>query len=316
MMLSWIMGSTRTATADLRRPRSSGQFNLWVRYMDALVLAGVTFVLGIATNWTATRRTLALQYDTELRRERLKAYGELWLRLEALNKYGRSSPHLSRSDTEKLVADLKQWYFRVGGIYLSETTRDDYFALQDALQHVLAAFGDDDGGLAATDDAAFEFVRLRASRLRTSLTRDVGTRKTLKLRGEPNRPPLPSELGPVWQDPDHTRITLSRRRSLRLGGWQLGRPVAVRQLSGPSSAKWANMRWDNDAWAIVADRNEDGEIRQRQLRLEPDRLVEGPRGWTATAEDQHVRPVSWTRVSGDKRIGKMAATPDRHSRRS
>ena len=81
---------------------------------------------------------------------------------------------------------------------------------------------------------AFEFVRLRSSRLRTSLTRDVGTRKTLKLRGEPNRPPFPSELGPVWQDAEHTTITLSRKRSMRLGGWQLGRPVTVSQPSGPA----------------------------------------------------------------------------------
>ena len=259
--------------------------------MDALLIAGVTFVLGIATNWTATRRTLALQYDTELRRERLHAYAELWSRLEVLNKYGRSSLQLSRFDTEKLVAELKQWYFRVGGIYLSEPARDDYFALQDALQHALAS--------SPSDDAAFEFVRLRASRLRTSLTRDVGTRKTLKLRGEPNRPPLPSELGPVWQDSDHTTITLSPRRSLRLGPWQLGRPVAVSRPSGPGGAKWANLRWDNDAWAILGERRENGAVHQRELLLEPNRLVEGPRGWTP--RHGQPRPVVWTRPARDPR---------------
>lgn len=88
--------------------------------MDALLIAGVTFVLGIATNWTATRRTLALQYDTELRRARLEAYGKLWAQLETLNKYGRASSRLSRVDTENLVTALKHWYFRDGGIYLSE----------------------------------------------------------------------------------------------------------------------------------------------------------------------------------------------------
>jgi len=45
--------------------------------MDAFFLAVVTFVLGVVTNWSTTRRTLALQYDTELRRERLQAYAEL-----------------------------------------------------------------------------------------------------------------------------------------------------------------------------------------------------------------------------------------------
>src|SRR4051794_26383693 len=98
--------------------------------MDAVLLAGLTFVLGIATNWATTRRTLALQYDTELRRERLAVYSDLWSRLEVLNKYGRPSSRLSRVDTERLVADLKRWYFQVGGIYLSEPTRNDYFALR------------------------------------------------------------------------------------------------------------------------------------------------------------------------------------------
>jgi len=54
--------------------------------MDAVLLAGLTFVLGIATNWATSRRTLALQYDTELRRERLAVYADLWSRLEVLNK--------------------------------------------------------------------------------------------------------------------------------------------------------------------------------------------------------------------------------------
>src|SRR3954468_17857938 len=149
--------------------------------MDAVLLAGLTFVLGIATNWATTRRTLALQYDTELRRERLAGYSDLWSRLEVLNKYGRPSSRLSRVDTERLVADLKRWYFQVGGIYLSEPTRNDYFALQDALQHALAtARVCDDAELEAAEDAAFEFIRVRSSRLRTSLTRDVGTRKVLK----------------------------------------------------------------------------------------------------------------------------------------
>src|SRR4051794_3392604 len=190
--------------------------------MDAVLLAGLTFVLGIATNWATTRRTLALQYDTELRRERLEVYADLWSRLEVLNKYGRASSRLSRTDAETLVDDLKRWYFQVGGLFLSEPTREDYFALQDALQHALATSRRDSAGLAAADDAAFEFVRVRSSRLRTSLTRDVGTRKTLKLRGEPNRPPLPSQLG-RWHDSEETTITLSRRRRLRLGSRRLGR---------------------------------------------------------------------------------------------
>ena len=265
--------------------------------MDAVLLASLTFVLGLATNWATTRRTLALQYDTELRRDRLKVYAELWSRLEVLNKYGRSSTRLSRVDAEKLVRELKQWYFQVGGIYLSEPARDDYFALQDALEHAIAtATRRGSGSLESTDDAAFEFVRLRSSRLRTSLTRDVGTRKVLKLRGEPNRPPLPSELGPAWEDAEKTTITLSRKRSLRLGSRYLGRAVAVSKPTGPAGSRWAGMRWDNDAWAILAVREDDGKRNQRQLLLEPDRLVEGPAGWNPGTEKDQPPPSIWKRV--------------------
>ena len=264
--------------------------------MDAVFLAGLTFVLGIATNWATSRRTLALQYDTELRRERLAVYADLWSRLEVLNKYGRTSARLSRVDTERLVGELKRWYFQAGGIYLSEPTRNDYFALQDALQHALATARADHAELESAGDEAFEFVRLRSSRLRTSLTRDVGTRKVLKLRGEPNRPPLPSELGPRWQDPENTTIALSRRPSLRLGSRQLGRPVAVSEPSGPARGKWTDMRWDNEAWAILAVRVEDGKRYERQLLLESNRLVEGPAGWYPGAEQEQLPPVTWTRA--------------------
>jgi hypothetical protein len=263
--------------------------------MEAVVLAGLTFVLGIATNWATSRRTLALQYDTELRRERLAVYAELWSRLEVLNKYGRESPRLSRVDAEKLVRELKQWYFQVGGIYLSQPARNDYFALQDALQHAVATASSEAASLASADDAAFEFVRVRSSRLRTSLTRDVGTRKVLKLRGDPTRPPLPSELGPVWEDAEETKITLSRRPALRLGGRYLGRAVAVSKPSGPARRKWANMRWDNEAWAIRADRQENGRRHQRQLLLESGRLVEGPDGWQPGAEEEQPPPALWKR---------------------
>jgi hypothetical protein len=263
--------------------------------MDAVLLAGLTFALGIATNWATSRRTLALQYDTELRRERLAVYADLWARLEVLNKYGRESDRLTRVDAQRLVTELKRWYFQVGGIYLSVAARTDYFALQDALQHALVTARSEGAEQRSAGEAELEFVRVRASRLRTSLTRDVGTRKALKLRGDPARPPLPSELGPHWHDGEQTKITLARRRALRLGGRLLGRPVVVSAPSGPESAKWTDMRWDNDAWAILATREEHGERHRRQLLLESDRLVEGPVGWDPAAGSEPPPPVAWER---------------------
>jgi hypothetical protein len=151
--------------------------------MDAVLLAGVTFFLGVATNWVTTRRTLVLQYDTDLRRDRLMAYTALWALLEDLNKYGPAPKRLSLVQVERLATDLTRWYFQVGGIYLSEPTRDVYFALQDALEDARTSLRRSEGGVPAVEGAAFESLRERGSRLRTSLTRDVGTRKQLMVRG-------------------------------------------------------------------------------------------------------------------------------------
>ena len=85
------------------------------------------------------------------------------------------------------AADLTRWYFQVGGIYLSEPTRDDYFALQDALEDARTSLDRSEGEAMAAEGAAFEFLRERGSALRTSLTRDVGTRKQLMIRGRPAR---------------------------------------------------------------------------------------------------------------------------------
>ena len=155
--------------------------------MDAVLLAGLTFLLGVATNWVTTRRSLVLQFDTELRRDRLKAYTALWALLESLNKYGPAPRRLTLPQAERLAADLTRWYFQVGGLYLSEATRDEYFALQDALEDARETMRRSEGELPAVEGAEFEALRERGSRLRTSLTLDVGTRKQLMVRGRPAR---------------------------------------------------------------------------------------------------------------------------------
>jgi hypothetical protein len=237
--------------------------------MTAALLAGLTFILGIGTNWWTTRRALVMQYDADLRRDRLQAYVKLWAELKPLNKYGSDPPHLSRDAVETMADALTKWYFEVGGIYLSVPARQDYFALQDALQQILAA-----GPSADIGEPAREFVRLKASRLRTGITRDVGTRKSLKLRGDPSPPPDKHLLG-TFDGGNGREITITRP-------WhRLGRGVKVSGLEDPE--------WDGDAWAIRA--NPDGE--PRQFLLDERGLVEGPVGWEP--DEPQVPPAVWER---------------------
>lgn len=124
------------------------------------------------------RRELEYKYDTDLRDKRIPQYLALWKLLEDLAKYARPK-QLTFDDLYKLTASLRQWYFEQGGLFLSEKSRDTYFALQDAIKEVLDVKGQ--SGEATVDEATYEDLRKSGSDLRTELTRDVGTRKSPKL---------------------------------------------------------------------------------------------------------------------------------------
>jgi hypothetical protein len=238
--------------------------------MTATVLAaGLTFILGIATNWWTTRRALVMRYDADLRRERLQAYVKLWAHLEALNKYGSRAPDLARYEAGKLADALTHWYFSVGGIYLSVPARQDYFALQDALQQFLAT--------ETIKEAEREFVRVKASRLRTSITRDVGTRMPLKLRGD--RSPRPGkDLFGTFHGGDGREITISRP------WYRFGRGVHVGHTDALEDVGWVS-----DAWTISA--KHDG--KKREFLLDSRGLIEGPVGWKP--DDKQGPPRIWER---------------------
>ena len=131
----------------------------------SLLTALVTFVLtGTATYFT-TRRNLQLQFDASLRDLRIDVYKKLWEDLSVLAKYARTKERLSTADARSLSAALRRWYFKEGGLFLSEATRGDYFALQDGLELIgrrdRTAEGHEDSLLS---DAEFEFLRAREPR--------------------------------------------------------------------------------------------------------------------------------------------------------
>ena len=146
-------------------------------------LVGVLLTAVITAIATAAkvRRDLEADYDLALRNERLAAYRELWRRLEPLAKYFRAEEVTYRR-LQRLGTDLRSWYFHTGGIYLTAHSRDAYFHLQDGLRDSVEARGEElDREL---DPHAFEDLRERSSRLRTSLVSDVRTRRESALADE------------------------------------------------------------------------------------------------------------------------------------
>ncbi len=150
--------------------------------MEKSTIAGIVGALvgAIATYLVAIlklRRELEYKYDTDLRDKRIPEYLELWKLLEVLAKYARPK-QLTFDDLSKLSASLRQWYYEKGGLFLSDKSRDVYFALQDEIK---AALDHGNSLHSGVDEPTFEKLREAGSALRTALTQDVGTRKPPRL---------------------------------------------------------------------------------------------------------------------------------------
>jgi hypothetical protein len=245
----------------------------------AIVTAVVSAVLGGAATYFAARRDLQLKFDDSLRDLRIGAYKDLWQKLELLAKYGRPNP-LAKSEAQGLRDDLRNWYFRTGGLVLSTQTRQDYFALLDALELVIVASDKTVGG---RDD---EFLRVLGSRLRTAMTRDVGTRRTFVFRGDEERDPSPIKSGTYVEQGGTARLVVSATRRLdfrRRPRFEL--PYAGQGLS-----------WDAARRELVARVPAQGkEAEDRLFILEGEQIVEGPKGWERGEERRRGASRIWER---------------------
>ena len=143
------------------------------------------------------RKDLEARYDASLRDLRLKVYVELWALLKPLAAFG-SQDYPGRGELDDLAAQLRDWYFARGGLYLSREARGIYFRLQRALRTVVSSTRWEEEDLVRIDDATFEELREIGSRLRTKLTLDVGTRKPFSLESDRSDDPA----GPPRDDPN------------------------------------------------------------------------------------------------------------------
>lgn len=85
-------------------------------WVSLLTLIGGAVASGVLT-YVGTRRKLSLDYDADLRERRIKAYKDLWKRLEPLSKYVPAT--FSEADANDLAESMRTWYFRTGGLFLS-----------------------------------------------------------------------------------------------------------------------------------------------------------------------------------------------------
>ena len=188
----------------------------------SIITAVVTAILAAVGTYVTTRRNLQIQFDASLREMRIAVYKPLWARLAGLAKYARPEP-LSRHEAQELAETLRDWYFETGGLFLSQETRRDYFALHDALEVVpRRASGET---LSVEDD---ELLRVLSSRLRTGMTRDVGTRRTFIFREDADRARQVARPHTYVEDGGGRRLRIAPRRWQRL-------PWIGRLIPGPAA---------------------------------------------------------------------------------
>jgi hypothetical protein len=246
----------------------------------SLVTALVGAVLASIGTYVAARRDLQLKFDDSLRDLRITRYEELWKALKPLAKYGRPAA-LTHEQVADLIAALTTWYFDTGGLVLSSEARADYFALQDGLEFALARPPSE---LNADDD---EFLRVLASRLRTAMTRDVGTRRTFIFRGDPEREEPPIESA--------SYVDRSRTRALRITAE--GRRVTLAGDSGSGEFVKKKPYWDAARRKLTVELKVGQAKREKRVFLfEDGQVVEGPSGWSRGENDDREPSVTWQRT--------------------
>jgi hypothetical protein len=107
-----------------------------------ILSAGVGALAGVLTTSWKSRKDLELEYDIDLRKRRIDAYAQLWKLLEPLADYFEPGP-VTHGAARNLGAALRGWYFRVGGLVLSSSTRPVYFNLQQALEGATGGAAED-----------------------------------------------------------------------------------------------------------------------------------------------------------------------------
>jgi hypothetical protein len=151
-----------------------------VALIAGLVSGAVTSVITYFATAAKIRLELTIEYDKELRKERLDAYLKLWPKLKPLARYSPPSPvsHQLVKDTSE---DMRDWYFDTGGVYLSRESRGHYFKLKGTMQEIIdhPPIPKKDGSL---PDESVKTLHSEATRLRTALSDDVGTRQEPFLR--------------------------------------------------------------------------------------------------------------------------------------
>jgi hypothetical protein len=176
-------------------------------FVTTVLGAGLGLLTGVVLALLGSRQRLEVEYDIELRKHRIEAYQALWKILEPMAYYSPPSA-VTYAVASDLSQALRSWYFEVGGLFLSEGSREAYFDLQKGLGGVIKE--PLDARYRPLGPRRFERLRSLASTLRTASTQDVATRVKPKRTG-----PLLQSVVRRVRGPGGVEVTVRR-------GWLWG----------------------------------------------------------------------------------------------
>jgi hypothetical protein len=144
--------------------------------LTGVVSGAITAVVTYFATYAKARLEVTLEYAKELHDARLSQYKELWKLLKPLAPYSPEQP-LTPKIVKTTSESMRDWYFDQGGIYLSRESRGPYFALKEAMQHII-----DDPELQKENDAPLHPRQVKpllewGRTLRKVLSDDIGTRR-------------------------------------------------------------------------------------------------------------------------------------------
>jgi hypothetical protein len=148
--------------------------------VDAAILGLISAATAVAggaitktvDSWLGSRSKVG----EELREERLRTYLPVWNRTRIVSRWPRTEA--TYGDLDALHRDLREWYFGVGGIYLSENARDRYGKMQELIDAHLAGVQNLSAEL---PDSAYTGLMDECSAFRSALTEDLESRRQRSL---------------------------------------------------------------------------------------------------------------------------------------
>jgi len=119
---------TKESLKPLAESKENGLLG-WITAVGTIVIGGVT----IWASFALGRANALVELDQASHVERVKLYPSFVKHTEPFALYFSQTRNITDTACKAIGEELSKWYFELGGLYLSEDSKDAYFILAEAL---------------------------------------------------------------------------------------------------------------------------------------------------------------------------------------